>query len=414
MDPQPHCRQSSPLRRPSAPRPYRDITSPLATAFVPASLPPAAALALPRARHLSIMSPGVLPLDVNASAAAAAAAAVPVVLPAQPLQHPPPPPQAAARYADAAAATASALPLPRAYSPSPSPPSPSPVRAVAEESVPVAAAAMLAAATTPAPSSEAEQRAARALRAVRTLPASEYARMLGPTHPPPEALPMLRPLMLLLGLVRAPARDPTELYDKRSRAWAAAWRELRRLPWADVEARLLAVAPAVLLRNRLARSLLKEMHCDPEALRRLSQAAVHLHAWCAALLEGCPTRAADATPDCRDAVEAKAARIIHQTKVAAAAEAEAAAAAEAARTAEALETLNRMRRIVHNVDQWLEALQLEQYKAVFAEAEVRDLHTASLITEPDLVEMGIPIGPKRKLLKAVSRLQEQAAAAAAS
>ena len=402
MDPQPHCRQSSPLRRPSAPRPCRDITSPLATAFVPASLPPAAALALPRVRRLSIMSPGVLPLDANASAAAA-----PVVLPAQPLRHPPPP-QAASRYADAAA-SATALPLPRAYSPSPSPPSPPPVRAVEGDAVPAAAAAAAA-----VPASEAEQRAARALRAVRTLPEAEYARMLGPTHPPAEALPMLRPLMLLLGLVRAPARDPTELYDKRSRAWAAAWRELRRLPWAVVEARLLAVEPAVLLRNRLARSLLKEMHCDPEALRRLSQAAVHLHAWCAALLEGCPTRAADATPDCRDAVEAKAARIIHQTKVAAAEEAKAAAAAEAARTAEALETLNRMRRIVHNVDEWLEALQLEQYKTVFAEAEVRDLHTASLITEPDLVEMGIPIGPKRKLLKAVSRLQEQAAMATSS
>ncbi|MHA1152784.1 MAG: adenylate/guanylate cyclase domain-containing protein, partial [Alphaproteobacteria bacterium] len=55
------------------------------------------------------------------------------------------------------------------------------------------------------------------------------------------------------------------------------------------------------------------------------------------------------------------------------------------------------------VKQWLEALDLAKYLDVFVENEVafRDL---SELTENDLKEMGLPIGPRRRALKAISEL----------
>ncbi len=52
---------------------------------------------------------------------------------------------------------------------------------------------------------------------------------------------------------------------------------------------------------------------------------------------------------------------------------------------------------------WLDGLGLGKYRAVFAEHEI-DLATLPELTEDDLREMGLPIGPRRKLLKAARGL----------
>ena len=50
--------------------------------------------------------------------------------------------------------------------------------------------------------------------------------------------------------------------------------------------------------------------------------------------------------------------------------------------------------------EWLEAQGLGQYARVLAENEV-DLEALRLLSEHDLQELGIPLGPRKKLLKAI-------------
>lgn len=56
-----------------------------------------------------------------------------------------------------------------------------------------------------------------------------------------------------------------------------------------------------------------------------------------------------------------------------------------------------------SIEQWLEALELGRYNQAFKDAEIsiRDL---PLIQEADLVELGLPIGPRRRILQAVTQL----------
>jgi class 3 adenylate cyclase/tetratricopeptide (TPR) repeat protein len=49
------------------------------------------------------------------------------------------------------------------------------------------------------------------------------------------------------------------------------------------------------------------------------------------------------------------------------------------------------------ISEWLAALGLERYAPAFHEAEI-DVSTVDLLTEEDLRELGIPIGPRRKIL----------------
>ena len=58
---------------------------------------------------------------------------------------------------------------------------------------------------------------------------------------------------------------------------------------------------------------------------------------------------------------------------------------------------------------WLEQLGLGRYTAVFAENEV-DLDALRLLTEQDLIELGLPLGPRRKLLAAFVRSSKQGSA----
>ena len=48
---------------------------------------------------------------------------------------------------------------------------------------------------------------------------------------------------------------------------------------------------------------------------------------------------------------------------------------------------------------WLQGLGLGRYASVLAENEV-DFEVLRLLSEPDLQELGLPLGPRKKLLKA--------------
>ena len=57
------------------------------------------------------------------------------------------------------------------------------------------------------------------------------------------------------------------------------------------------------------------------------------------------------------------------------------------------------------VRQWLKELQLERYTEVF-EAEKVDVESLSYIKEDNLEKLGIPLGPRLKILAAVSTQSE--------
>ena len=58
-----------------------------------------------------------------------------------------------------------------------------------------------------------------------------------------------------------------------------------------------------------------------------------------------------------------------------------------------------------SIDDWLAELGLEKYIAVFEEAEI-DFETLPVLQEADLKELKLPIGPRRKIWTAISRLTE--------
>jgi class 3 adenylate cyclase/tetratricopeptide (TPR) repeat protein/ABC-type transport system involved in cytochrome c biogenesis ATPase subunit len=60
---------------------------------------------------------------------------------------------------------------------------------------------------------------------------------------------------------------------------------------------------------------------------------------------------------------------------------------------------------LQNIEEWLTALRLEKYIPAFEEAEI-DLDTLPDLAEDDLKELGLPLGPRRKVWGAISRLGE--------
>src|SRR5690242_7473967 len=60
-----------------------------------------------------------------------------------------------------------------------------------------------------------------------------------------------------------------------------------------------------------------------------------------------------------------------------------------------------------DVAAWLRGLGLERYEPTFRENEV-DAEVLPELTESDLTTMGLPVGPRRKLLKAIAVLREGA------
>ena len=61
-----------------------------------------------------------------------------------------------------------------------------------------------------------------------------------------------------------------------------------------------------------------------------------------------------------------------------------------------------------DIAQWLEGLGLGQYAQAFVDNEI-DLEVLLELTEDDLRELGLPMGPRKKLLKAVADKSVQAA-----
>ena len=53
-----------------------------------------------------------------------------------------------------------------------------------------------------------------------------------------------------------------------------------------------------------------------------------------------------------------------------------------------------------DIGHWLEKLKLGEYAKILAENKV-DLDAARDLTEADLTELGIPMGPRKKLLRAI-------------
>jgi hypothetical protein len=58
-----------------------------------------------------------------------------------------------------------------------------------------------------------------------------------------------------------------------------------------------------------------------------------------------------------------------------------------------------------DVVEWLRGLGLEQYETAFREAEVGS-DILSDLTDADLVELGVSLGNRKRLLKAIAALRE--------
>ena len=59
---------------------------------------------------------------------------------------------------------------------------------------------------------------------------------------------------------------------------------------------------------------------------------------------------------------------------------------------------------------WLRSLGLEQYEAVFRDNEI-DAEVLRELNEPDLEKLGLPLGWRKKLLKAIASLRQAGAPA---
>ena len=57
-----------------------------------------------------------------------------------------------------------------------------------------------------------------------------------------------------------------------------------------------------------------------------------------------------------------------------------------------------------DIERWLDNLGLTKYADVFAENEI-DLDAVVLLSEEDFKELGLPMGPRRKILAAVEEIQ---------
>ena len=58
-----------------------------------------------------------------------------------------------------------------------------------------------------------------------------------------------------------------------------------------------------------------------------------------------------------------------------------------------------------NIGVWLRSLGLEHYEPAFRENEI-DAEVLTELSESDLASLGLPLGPRRKLLKAIARLRQ--------
>ena len=59
--------------------------------------------------------------------------------------------------------------------------------------------------------------------------------------------------------------------------------------------------------------------------------------------------------------------------------------------------------MTRDISEWLESIGLDKYASLFADNEI-DLDAARDLTESDLKELELPMGPRKKLLRAISEL----------
>jgi hypothetical protein len=59
-----------------------------------------------------------------------------------------------------------------------------------------------------------------------------------------------------------------------------------------------------------------------------------------------------------------------------------------------------------DIKQWLEGIGLSKYAQAFADNEI-DLEVLPDLTEDDLEKLGLPMGPRKKLLRAIDALSDQ-------
>ena len=55
----------------------------------------------------------------------------------------------------------------------------------------------------------------------------------------------------------------------------------------------------------------------------------------------------------------------------------------------------------NKITEWLEALGLNEYEKLFATQRI-DYEILPELTDADLKDLGIPLGPRKKLIKAIS------------
>src|SRR6516225_7983901 len=60
-----------------------------------------------------------------------------------------------------------------------------------------------------------------------------------------------------------------------------------------------------------------------------------------------------------------------------------------------------------DIEAWLQGLGLERYVPAFRENEI-DFEVLPELSEADLATLGLPLGPRRKLLKAIAGLRQGA------
>src|SRR6185436_20882541 len=65
---------------------------------------------------------------------------------------------------------------------------------------------------------------------------------------------------------------------------------------------------------------------------------------------------------------------------------------------------------MHSIKQWLEQLGLPQYAEIFAGNDV-DFETLHLLEESDLEKLGLSLGHRKKVLKAIKGLRNASASA---
>src|SRR5450755_541834 len=65
-------------------------------------------------------------------------------------------------------------------------------------------------------------------------------------------------------------------------------------------------------------------------------------------------------------------------------------------------------RMTRTLSDWLKANDLGEFEPVFVENQV-DLKALQILTDSDLSELGLPFGPRKRILNAITRLKDEVA-----